>query len=94
MIGTQGLRDARVVAVAILTLLVVRPVQAQKDAKRVLGGAVTDVAGNPVPFANILIEGESRAIADELGRFNVAINKRGAFELTVRRLGFREASIQ
>jgi hypothetical protein len=60
---------------------------------RVLRGRVTDTEGAPLSFANIQLNGGSRFISDDSGRFTVP-HKAGRMWLLVRRIGFDPAELR
>lgn len=76
----------------VFALLLVAAISPQRfaEAQGTLRGKVVDSLGIPIPWANILVDDGLRGISTRDGEFSARVESKGAFEVTVRRLGFRE----
>ena len=66
---------------------------AQTQAPHVLRGRVTDTLGRAVPFANVQI-GQTRAISNDTGGFQIIAPKSGPLSVDIRRIGYRAIHIE
>jgi hypothetical protein len=53
----------------------------------VIHGVVIDTRGHAIPFANVVL-GTKRGVADDSGRFRMAVPAKTKLDLQFRRLGF------
>lgn len=60
---------------------------------RVLRVRVTTLEGEPIAFANLVVNGGSRFVSDDSGRFSVPVNS-GAATLLLRRIGFEPTEVR
>jgi hypothetical protein len=65
-----------------------------ETADRFLRGIVTDEQGNPLPYANVQLNGGRRFIANDSGRFAIPVGRDGRVTLLSRRIGFEAAQLQ
>lgn len=65
-----------------------------ETADRFLRGIVTDEQGNPLPYANVQVNGGRRFVANDSGRFAVPVGRDGRVSLLSRRIGFEAGQIQ
>ncbi|MEM8937727.1 MAG: TonB-dependent receptor [Bacteroidota bacterium] len=72
----------------LLTLLLV-PLQFFGQNSFSISGTVKDDLGNPVPFANVVLDKDNKyAITDTLGNFEIKNVKRDRYEIQITSLGF------
>lgn len=67
---------------------------AQDAPARRIDGRVIDTLGNAIAWASIRVEPSVRTISDDSGHFAFAADARRAFELEVRRIGFRAVALR
>lgn len=77
--------------VAICLFLVPPSLAAQSS--RAVGGIVVDTAGEPVGYSNVAVNGRTRAVADDMGRFQLMLELARRVRVTVRRIGYEEQSV-
>jgi hypothetical protein len=68
-------------------------IEAQAAPNLVIRGRVVDTVGNPVAFARVTAEGESR-VADDSGRFLLRVPRTGSVGLIARRVGFHPSELR
>jgi hypothetical protein len=85
----SGIQHAVLVALGALSL----QLNAQ-DGERVIRVAVTDLQGNPVPFATVSLSRERTYAADTGGMVRVRISANSNPTISVRRIGFRPGKVE
>ena len=79
----------KVLFCALACILMMMPVAAFSQAVAI-SGIVTDQQGNPLPGANVYIEGTSAGAATDLeGRFNFQYQASGEFKIIIRFMGYK-----
>ena len=59
-----------------------------------VSGTVTDADGQPLPGANIVLDGTTGAVSDFDGNFSLATDHQPPFSLTVSSVGFESATVE
>ena len=59
-----------------------------------VSGTVTDADGQPLPGANIVLDGTTGAVSDFDGNFSLSTDQQPPFSLTVSSVGFESATIE
>ena len=59
-----------------------------------VSGTVTDADGQPLPGANIVLDGSTGAVSDFDGNFSLSTDQRPPFSLTVSSVGFESATVE
>ena len=59
-----------------------------------VSGTVTDSEGQPLPGANIVLDGSTGAVSDFDGNFSLSTDQQPPFSLTVSSVGFESATIE
>ena len=59
-----------------------------------ISGTVTDVDGQPLPGANIVLDGLTGAVSDFDGNFSLSTDQQPPFMLTVSSVGFESATVE
>lgn len=77
------------VAVAVYLSVAAAQTGFSQSQKNYVRGVVADSLGNPIVYANVQINSDSRATTDQIGAFRLEAPKDGKFLLTVRRLGYK-----
>ena len=79
----------KVLFCALACILMMMPVAAFSQTVAI-SGIVTDQQGNPLPGANVYIEGTSAGAAADLeGRFNFQYQASGEFKIIIRFMGYK-----
>ena len=59
-----------------------------------VSGTVTDADGQPLPGANIVLDGTTGAVSDFDGNFSLSTEQQPPFSLTVSSVGFESATVE
>ena len=59
-----------------------------------VSGTVTDADGQPLPGANIVLDGTTGAVSDFDGNFSLSTEQQPPFSLTVSSVGFESAKVE
>jgi iron complex outermembrane receptor protein len=59
-----------------------------------VSGTVTDADGQPLPGANIVLDGSTGAVSDFDGNFSLSTDQQPPFSLTVSSVGYESASVE
>ena len=61
---------------------------------RVLRGRVVTAEGEPISYANVVVNGGRRYVSDDSGRFVIPIHTEGSLTLLARRIGFEPEEVK
>ena len=78
----------------VLSSALSMPAFAQAIAGAVVRGRITDSTGHAIPFARVTADGLGDRVADDSGRFLLAVPRPGVVRLDVRRVGFHPLAMR
>jgi hypothetical protein len=73
--------------------LFLAPLTLTAQPARAVGGIVVDTAGEPVGYSNVILNGRTRIVADDMGRFLLMLAPTGRVRLLVRRIGYEDQEV-
>lgn len=69
------------------------PVPEEAGDTRYVRGVVTDLDGAPLAYANVQLNGGTRYLANDSGRFTIPVRTTGRLTVLARRIGFEAAEV-